>query len=75
MLTGGLDDLEPWQAAMRAKGVELGMRLAERGVIALAAVKPPVDERNDDGLSLHEQEARANAHLVEERKRSIGRGE
>jgi hypothetical protein len=75
MLTGGLDDLEPWQAAMRAKGVELGMRLVERGVIALAAAKPPADATNDEGLSLHEQEARANARLVEQRKRAIGRGE
>jgi hypothetical protein len=75
MLTGGYDDLEPWQAAMRAKGVELGVRLAERGVIALAAVKPPADATNDEGLSLHEQEARANARLVEQRKRAIGRGE
>jgi hypothetical protein len=74
-MTGGLDHLEPWQAAIRLKGSELSDRVTER-IVGLINLEPPEAPREDDShLSLQEREALANARLVEAMKRSIGRGE
>jgi hypothetical protein len=70
--TGGLDHLEPWQGALRLKASELGMRLVERGVIALQAFDPPQDDQDTSDLSLQEREAEASARIVQDRKRAIG---
>ena len=71
-MTGGLDHLEPWQAAIRLKGAELTDRVTER-IVGMEKLEPPRDDDEDrSDLTLQEREAQASARIVQDRKRAIG---